>query len=94
MQTRLFLISQHIQYTGCAFLAQGNKAFLTFPTFIINVHNTDKFKIQVSPDTNVNVHFDEEQAKLVEEMPDHQKFKVVTLSEYIPSPDHWQQEFV
>ena len=70
VQMRLSFISQYIQYADCAFLAQCNKTYLAFPSFIINVQNTEKFKIQVSPGTTINVQFDEEHAKLVEETTD------------------------
>ena len=94
MQTRLFSISQHIQYAGCAFLAHSNNAILTFPNFIIDVQNTDEFKVPVSSNTDVIVHFDEERAALVEDTPDEHNFKLVSPNEYIPSPEHWHNKYV
>ena len=69
MKTRLFSVSQHIQYKGCAFLAANNKAHITFPLFIIDVDNTDEFKVPIHQSISQQVHFDAEHAELVDNSP-------------------------
>ena len=94
MKTRLYSISQHIQYTGCAFVAQNNAAYLTFPNFVINVENTDEFKIGVQATNNATAHFDEKTAELDQNSPNQQQFTLATPSEYISTPEDWCQDYV
>ena len=66
----LISVSQHIQYDGCSLYAAKNKAFLTFPTFFIDINNGTELTVQIQPtDTSLPLSFDEITATLSLQVP-------------------------
>ena len=58
MKTRLFSVSQHIQYNGCTLIAANNQAHIACPQIFIDVDNTNNFKVPVTSSTSHHVHFE------------------------------------
>jgi len=46
--TPLISVSQHIQYKGYSFVASDNKAYLTYPSFVLDIANEDELTINIS----------------------------------------------
>ena len=94
MKTRLFPVSQHIQYKGCAFFASNNTAHIAFPQFIIDVDNTDEFKVPVKPSTSHHVQFDKEHTELTDESTGQTYYKTVPQTDLVTDPTQLPQDTV
>ena len=95
MPTMLLSISQHIQYTGCSFIAEHNAATLTFPTFYISVDNEDEFSVPVmKANKSTTLSYDETTATLVTENDTSTTFTMADsgYSEYVQQKSTWKQE--
>ena len=96
MCTCLLSISQHIQYEGCSFYAAQNRAYLTFPTFFLDIINGAELQIPVKFTPSLQPIFDKTSATLTmqSKITNKLQLQVAHPLNIIPNPSQWQKSMV